>query len=204
MNPAPQKPLWLDSVGPGTHACFFYTTEEEFFSIATPFLKEGLEDSREKLLWILPPNFSLAKARGFIEEMLAPSFDLLIKRRRLLLLPWDKWYGSELAIQTLLMRTQQMFKEALQMGFDGLRILTHSPHRSSSYWKDFFLYEESFPKRFGRKPVVSLCAYSLIDCPAQAISSIALNHSLCLIHQGSEWEWLVQKPPKSVAFSDSL
>lgn len=204
MNLDPRKPIWLDSVGPGTHACFFYTSEEEFGSIATPFLKEGLDNSRERLVWILPPTFSLVKAKEFLAGAIAQPLDFLLKRRRLILLPWEKWYGSEIAIQALLNRTIALLKETQQNGLDGLRILTHSPHRSSPYWKDFFLYEGSFPNRFRRKPILSLCAYSLIDCPAQAISSIALNHSLCLIHQGNEWEWLQNKNLKSVAFSEAL
>lgn len=204
MEALSNRPSWLDSLGDGAHACFFYTTEEEFLSIVTPYLKDSLENSRDRLLWILPPTFSLAKAKEFLAETIVHPLDFLLKRRRLILLPWEKWYGSEMAIQALLNRTSELLKEAEQSGFDGLRVLTHSPDRSSSYWKDFFLYEESFPNRFRKKPVISLCAYSLIDCPAQAISSIALNHSLCLIHQGSEWEWLQNKNPKSVAFSNAL
>ena len=204
MNPNPAKPHWLDSLDQGSHACFFYTTDDEFFAIALPFLKEGLEHSRDRLLWILPPNVSFAKAKQGLSERLQNDLEPHLRRRRLIMIPWEKWYGTEQSIQNLLKRGQQFLKEANNDGFEGLRILSHSPHRTSSYWKDFFLYEESFPKRFKGKPFVSLCAYSLIDCPAQAISSIARNHSLCLIHRGSEWEWLLNKPFKPVAFPDQL
>lgn len=194
MQPPLIKPGWLESLKKdGTHACFFYTTEEEFFSIATPFLKEGLEGSRERCLWIIPPHISFVKAKADLNQKFEGSIEPLLRRRRLLLIPWDKWYGTELPIQDILKRSSRLLKETLNEGFEGLRILSHSPHRTSSYWKDFFLYEEALPKRLKEKPFVSLCAYSLMDCPAQAISSIALNHTLCLIHRGLEWEWLTHK-----------
>ncbi|MBI4223441.1 MAG: MEDS domain-containing protein, partial [Deltaproteobacteria bacterium] len=189
---------WLDSIEKETHACFFYTTEEEFFAIAGPYLQTGLEKGgQERLLWILPPNYSFARGKEALETEWGSSVEAHLRRRRLILMPWDRWYGLEVSIQELLKRARQLLDETLAAGFQSLKILTHSPHRSSSYWKDFFIYEEAFPKRFGRRPVVSLCAYSLIDCPAQAVSSVALNHSFCLIHRGSEWEWLENKHPKA-------
>lgn len=177
----------------GTFGCYFYTTEEEFLSVAAGYIKEGLENSRDRLLWILPSHLSFAKAKEALSEALKKDLDHPLKRRKLMLVPWEKWYGTEQAPQELLKKSQQILAQALQEGFEGLRILSHSPHRTSDYWKDFFLHEETLPKRLKGRPVISLCAYSLIDCPAQAISSIALNHSLCLIHRGAEWEWLVNK-----------
>lgn len=205
MEPLANRPNWLDSIRKGTHACYFYTTDEEFFAIAAPYLTENLEQtSRERLLWILPPSYSFSRGREVLEKELGGCVEAHLKRRRLIILPWDRWYGLEVSTQELLKRAKLLLEETLTAGFESLKILTHSPHRSSSYWKDFFLYEEAFPKRFGRQPVVSLCAYSLIDCPAQAVSSVALNHSLCLIHRGSQWEWLENKQAKPVAFSDRL
>lgn len=198
MDPNPAKPGWLESLNKESHACFFYTTDEEFLSIALPFLKEGLEESREKCLWILPPELSFDEARNLLSQKLGSMLEIYLKRRRLMMITWDKWYGTEQSIQGLLKRGEQVFKQCLGEGFEGLRVLSHSPHRTSSYWRDFFLYEEAIVKRFRNKPVVSLCAYSLIDCPAQAISSIAMNHAICLIHRGSQWEWLKNKPTRSV------
>jgi len=199
MNLNPLRPNWLDSLAEANRACFFYTTEEEFFSIALPYLKECLENSRERFLWILPPQLVFSKAREELDKKIGSALDQHLRRRRFLIVPWDKWYGTERSIQDLLKKSDQILQEALHDGFEGLRILSHSPDRTSSYWKDFFSYEEASSRRFKNKPVISLCAYSLIDCPAQAISSIALNHSICMIHRGSEWEWLVNKQPSTLS-----
>lgn len=193
MDPYPGKPGWLESLNKGSHACFFYTTGEEFLAIASPYLHKGFEITKERCLWILPPGQAL-------DRKLIDRFEIHLKRRQLMLIPWENWYGTERSIQDLLKRTQRHLKEALEEGWKGLRILSHSPHRTSPYWKDFFLYEEALPKRLRSLPFISLCAYSLIDCPAHAISSIALNHSLCLIHRGNEWEWLMNKPANQLHF----
>ncbi len=193
MDPNPSKPGWLESLNRGSHACFFYTAEEEFFEISVPYLKKGLDETKERILWVLPPTLSFSKAKEDLMRQWNGRVEAYLKRRQLFLIAWERWYGTEQSTQDLVKRTQRLLQETLQEGFSGLRILTHSPHRTSSYWKDFFLYEEALPKRLKSQPFVSLSAYSLIDCPAHAISSIALNHSLCLIHRGAEWEWLTNK-----------
>jgi len=195
MDPNPSRPNWLAPLTVGTHACFFYTTSEEFFSIAAPYLAEGFGSLKERCLWILPPKLSFLKAKHDMQQYLSFDLDPLLKLRRFMMVPWEKWYGAEIAIQDLLRRGRHILKETLHDGFEGLRILGHSPDKSSAYWKDFLLYEETVGRSVRPKPFISLCGYSLIDCPAAAIPPIASNHSHCLIHHGSEWEWLTNKIP---------
>ena len=202
MESSHYKSHWLAPLKSGTHACFFYTTHEEFFSIAVPFLQNSLTTIKERTLWILPPRFSFQDAKEILLRHLSLNLDAMLRLRRLLILPWDKWYGAELSTQDLLKRKKQILKETQRAGYEGLRILSHSPSKDSNYWKDFLLHEEAVSKS-KLKGILYLCGYSLVDCPVPAISLIASNHTHCLIHHEQEWEWLLNQPSTNLYRSTS-
>lgn len=193
MRGVEQNSKWLNPLQDGSHACFFYTTEEEFAEITVPYVMESLNSMKERFLWVLPPRFSLMWGKQWLEEKLGFDVDTWIRLKRLMIYPWEKWYGKEIPIQDLLHLGRCMMKKTVRAGFERIRILSHAPAKTSPYWKDFLTFESLLAKKNTKgKPFISLCAFSLIDCPVQAISSIAESHSLCLIHHGSEWEWLCQ------------
>lgn len=185
---------WLKFLQEGEPACCFYTTEEEFFSISLPFFQESLFEKNRRSLWILPPPWSFSDALKATELRFGTSLKALIKKRQLLMIGWDQWYGTEAPLNGLLKKTASHLDEALQDGYEGLSLFSHSPARSSNYWKDFYLFEEAISRKFSKKQLLSVCAYSVIDCPTSAIPTIARNYSLCLIHRGTEWEWLSHPP----------
>lgn len=190
METFEENPDWLRPLTEGTHACFFYTTPSEFFSIAAPYFHAAFTSMKERTLWILPPHFTFQRAVAELQAFFNCDLETLMEMRRLVIIPWEKWYGTEISIRKMVQRHLKILKETLRDGFETLRVLSHSPAKSSPYWKDFLLYEESASRGAKTKPLISLCGYSLIDCPAAAISPIAANHSLCLIHHGEEWHWL--------------
>lgn len=206
MIPSSRKPEWLAPLIEGKHACFFYTTKEEFLDVAVHYLNESFSNPVERALWILPPNTSLLRAKEELETGIGISLKSLIRSRRLLMIPWDNWYGKEISIQELLKLGRRILKDTLKEGFSFLRILGSAPAKASPYWKEFLIYEETVARGLTKpKPFISLCAYSLMDTPTAAITSIASSHDLCLIHHGQDWEWLFNKEPikpiKPVAFS---
>lgn len=193
-----RKPEWLAPLTEGKHACFFYTTKEEFLEVARFYLSESFSNLVEKALWILPPNTSLLRAKEELEMEIGISLKSLIRSRRLLMIPWDNWYGKEVSIQELLSLGRRILKDTLREGFSCLRILGAAPAKASPYWKEFLIYEETVARGLTKpKPFISLCAYSLMDTPTVAITSIAASHDLCLIHHGQDWEWLFNKEPTS-------
>lgn len=194
METSTGKPEWLCPLTVGSHACFFYTTEDDFFFITAPYLKEALTSLRERTLWILPPHYSFSKAKADLQKFIPLDLNTLLEMRRLILVPWENWYGTEMPVRKLLMRHFRILKETLKEGFDTLRILSHAPAKESHYWREFLLYQESLSRSLKPKPFIFLCGYSLIDCPSAAISSIAANHNMCLVQHGSEWEWLSYRP----------
>lgn len=193
-----RKPEWLAPLIEGRHACFFYTTKEEFLEVALFYLNESLSNLLERALWILPPNTSLLRAKEELEDKIGTSLKPLIRSRRLLMIPWDNWYGREASIQEILSLGRRILKDTLREGFSRLRILGAAPAKASPYWKEFLIYEETVARGLTKpKPFISLCAYSLMDTPTAAITSIAASHDLCLIHHGQDWEWLFNKEPIS-------
>ena len=72
------RPIWLAALETGGHGCFFYTTPGELFEVAVPALKEGLTQTRERCLWILPPFDAigiLRRGKLLLDETLKWGFD---------------------------------------------------------------------------------------------------------------------------------
>src|SRR3989338_2534789 len=97
---------WLQAVQQETLGCFFYTTEEEFFSITVPYLYEGLKLKNERCLWILPPHYSFAEGVDFLEEEFEMRVRPFLRSRRLLLVQWDNWFGSEISVSRMIRKMQ--------------------------------------------------------------------------------------------------
>lgn len=204
MSGEDYKPEWLDSLEEGCHACFFYTTQDEFFEITAQYLEEGFSLAKERVLWVLPPHLSIFIAKTRLEERMDKTLDAYIQMRRLILMPWENWYGKEISTQELLTLGRRILKITLKEGFEQLRILTHAPAKSSPYWKDFLALNEALSRKQNKGGYTIFCAYSLIDCPVVAIPLIAENHQLCLMHHGSDWEWFSESESPSISTSNRL
>ena len=181
---------WLRELEETRQGCFFYTTEEEFVSISRSYIQNGIQNIKERILWVLPPHYSVKMAKGFLEAFYGEEVESFIRMKRLLLLTWNSWFGKNLDLKKVTRRSLQYALESYQAGFEGLRILSHAPSKYSEEWGSFLDYHKRLKTQKQRLPYISFTAYSLIDCPMTAISDIAEDHSLCLIHYGSEWEWL--------------
>lgn len=195
---------WIQELERTRHGCFFYTTEEEFVFISRDYIKEGIQNIKERILWVLPPHYSIRMGMELLEEKFGSEVESWIRMKRLLILTWATWFGQTLEPRKVTQRSIKYTREAYQSGFEGLRILTHAPSKYSENWNNFLEYQTSLKHYSELPPYLSFTAYSLIDCPVSAIASIAIDHPLCLIHYGTEWEWLRTDSRTPLTFSPQL
>ena len=191
------RPIWLAALETGGHGCFFYTTPGELFEVAVPALKEGLTQTRERCLWILPPKISIREAKEVLGNTLKADVTPWIQQQKLLLISRDDWYPSpRLPFDAIgiLRRGKLLLDETLKWGFDGLRIINHAISARSPHWEDFLYLEHQLDRKFRGKPVISLCGYSLKELPMESLDLVTSVHSFNLVRHASDWHLLPQQP----------
>lgn len=175
-------PELLEGLRGGDRACFFYTTQDSFYAVAAPFLNRALKSVKERALWVLPPGESFVSGKKELQRHIRRDLDVYLYMRRLMILPWDQWYGREISVRSLLQLGRRMLKETLDDGYFGLRFLGHAPAKSSPYWHDFMVYQEDLVKARPLASLISLTAYDLRNTHLRAVTPLAADHDYCLIH----------------------
>jgi len=76
--------------------------------------------------------------------------------------------------------------EALEAGYNGMRVTGNTAWLEKADWADFEEYEASI-NMIGSHNLVTLCTYSLEKCNALEIMEVTSNHELALIKQDDRW-----------------
>ena len=197
------RPTWLAALERGTHGCFFYTTTGEFLEIAVPVLKEGLVETQERCLWIVPPRLSIRRAVDVLSESIKLDVQFYIDNKKLLLLPRENWFpDSKIPFdgEAIIRRGKLLLEETYELGYEGLRIVNHSISSNSPHWKKYLSFMENLDKRLDDKPITFLCAFSVRETPVDDLGFIAQSHTFSLIRHADQWH-VVQLEKSSLTHS---
>lgn len=195
------RPIWLAALESGIHGCFFYTTPNELLEIAIPILKEGLLQTRERCLWILPPKISFREAKEALAQATKLDISLLTQQHKLVLIPRDFWYPDPkipFDIDAIIKRGKLLMNETVQFGFEGLRIVGHALSSKSPHWEHFLELEERLGKKLNRKPITSIAAYSLRETPMEVLDIITSIHAFSLVRHSNNWHLLPGSHPHTL------
>lgn len=180
----------IDAVGNvpwGTHFCQFYRTKEDLVEILVPYFKAGL-DNNELCVWITSEPLRVEEA----ERALGRAVKNLSKyreKRQIDILDHSQWYTVSGQFEGLAVWQSWLKREtqALQSGFDGLRIAGNASWLEKREWKNFADYEAIGDGSIGKHRIVCLCSYSLDRCEAYEVIDVVNNHQFALIKQGGRW-----------------
>lgn len=172
----------------GTHFCQFYQTKQDLIDTLVPYFKAGLENN-EFCMWVTADNLTADDARKAISKAV-PNFSRYVKKGQIEILPYDEWYLKDgvFKSQDVLDGWVAKLNQALEKGFDGLRLTGNTFWLEKEGWQSFTDYEEAVNNVIGKFNMVALCTYCLDKCDATEIVDVIRNHEFAMIKQAGKWE----------------
>ena len=122
----------------GTHICHFYQTRKDLIDILIPYFKAGLENN-EYCIWLACRPLKVEKATAALKKAVA-NLDDYIKDGQIEIMDASEWYapGDEFAPEKVLQGWAQKENQAIERGFDGLRLAGNIFWLEKRDWSDFW------------------------------------------------------------------
>ena len=125
----------------GTHFCQFYQAKEDLIDILVPYFKAGLE-SNEFCMWVTSEPLGVEEAKVALRRVLR-NIDDYITKGQIELLDASQWYtpSGKFDPEEVLQGWVEKENQALERGFEGLRLTGNTFWLDKEDWIDFTGYE---------------------------------------------------------------
>ncbi|MEN4029024.1 MAG: MEDS domain-containing protein [Methanobacterium sp.] len=182
----------------GTHFCQFFQTKEDLIDILIPYFKAGLENN-EFCMWITAEPLLEDEAKNALQKAI-PDIDRNLKQGQIEIIPYNDWYtkGGSFDSDRVLNGWIDKLNNALEKGFDGLRLSGNTFWLEKEDWNDFIDYEEEIDSVISRYKMMALCTYSLEKCTAAEIIDVVNNHEFALTKREGKWELIESSDNKQI------
>ena len=172
----------------GTHFCQFYETKEDLKDILIPYFKAGLENNEYCMLITANP-LSMLEAKEALKKAI-PDFNGYYQEGQIEILPYTEWYtkGGSFNSDRVLNGWIEKLENALENGYDGLRLTGNTFWLEKEDWDDFVDYEEAVDNVIGQYQMIALCTYCLDRCNAAEVIDVVNNHEFAIIKRKEKWE----------------
>ncbi len=172
----------------GTHFCQFYETKEDLKDILIPYFKAGLENNEYCMLITANP-LSMLEAKEALKKAI-PDFNGYYQEGQIEILPYTEWYtkGGSFNSDRVLNGWIEKLENALENGYDGLRLTGNTFWLEKEDWDDFVDYEEAVDNVIGKYQMIALCTYCLDRCNAAEVIDVVNNHEFAIIKRKEKWE----------------
>jgi len=187
----------------GTHFCQFYKTPEDLIDILVPYFNAGLENN-EFCMWITAEPLTAKKAKASLKKVVG-NLDDSIEKGQIEILDYSQWYtkSGKFDADEVLDGWVEKEKQALEKGFDGLRLAGNTFWLEDKDWRDFTEYEKMINDVIGNYKMIAACSYSLDKCGATEIVDVVANHQFALVKREDRWEIIESSERKQAALRES-
>ena len=180
----------IDIVGDipwGTHLCQFYETKQDLIDILVPYFAEGLR-SNEACMWVTSAPLEEADALEALTKAV-PDIDRFLATGQLLILPYTEWHmkGGTFDADRVMEGWLDKEQEALNHGFEGLRLAGNTFWIERSLWDTFTDYEEAVNDVITEHRIIAVCPYHLGKCAGSDVTDVIRNHVGALIKKEGTW-----------------
>jgi PAS domain S-box-containing protein len=178
----------LGAIPWGTHFCQFYQTKEDLAEVLAPYFKAGLENN-EFCMWITSESMDVEEAKEALRKAV-PDIDAYLGKGQIEIIPYIHWYVDEGLFDSkrVLKGWIEKLDNALENGYEGLRLSGNTFWLKKEDWDDFIAYEEEIDRVLGNCRMLVLCTYSLDRCNSTEIIDVVVNHQFALVKKQGEWE----------------
>ena len=174
----------------GTHFCQFYQSKEDLIEILVPYFKQGLENN-EFCMWVTSEPLGAEDAKKALKEKVK-NLDEYIKKGQIEILDYSQWYTKtgRFDADKVLEGWVKKEEQAIERGFDGLRLTGNTFWLEKESWESFTNYEAIVNSVIGKHRMLAVCSYSLDKCQASEIVDVVSNHQFALIKKKGKWVFL--------------
>jgi len=187
----PDRETGIDILGDvpwGTHICLFYKTEKDLIDILIPYFKAGLENN-EFCMWVTSEPLNEKKARDALSAAI-PEFDRYVETNQIEIIPHNQWYlkNGVFNLQRALNDWIDKVNQALDNGFEGVRVTGSGSGFEKGVWKEFADYEKEVNKAIDKYRMIAICSYCIDECGASEIVDMVNCHQSAIIRREGKWE----------------
>jgi PAS domain S-box-containing protein len=180
----------LDFIGDipwGTHFCQLYENKQDLISIMVPYFAEGLQNN-EVCTWTISPPLEVEESKIALRKAV-PDLDTYIRKGQIEILshPENLFGDGELDKNRIFQLAFEREKNALDKGFEGLRVSGNLFWADRRLWKSLSEYEAMVNSAITSHRIIALCAYPLGKCTGTEIVDVLKNHVGALIIKDKEW-----------------
>jgi DNA-binding CsgD family transcriptional regulator len=176
----------------GTHACYFYETQQDLLSTVVPYFQAGLEN-KEFCLWVVSKSepLTIAEAKSALREA-TPDLDRHLAEGSIEIVDYDEWFypGGELNIYKVIGQFREKLNQALAKGYAGMRVNGSSAWLLPKHRGEFLEFEDELDRLIARQRMVVLCTFPLVSSGAADILDAARVHQLAIALRHGKWEIL--------------
>ncbi|MGB9929513.1 MAG: MEDS domain-containing protein, partial [Methanosarcina sp.] len=181
----------IDIVGDlswGSHFCQFYETKADLLDILVSYFKAGLENS-EFCMWIVSQPSEVEEAKEILRKAV-PDFEIYLDKGQIEIINYSQAYVNEETSDSEIMLKSWIGKlnQALNNGYEGLRLTNSTFPLGKKDWNSFTDYGEKLDSSIGNYQIIALCTYFLDKYSTTEIIDVVLNHQFALIKREGKWE----------------
>jgi len=180
----------IDALGDtpwGMHVCHFYKTQNDLTDVLLPYFEAGLENNEFCMLVTSQP-LQPEDAKLALREKVK-NLDHYLEKKQLMILDSHRWYAKsgKLELHKVLTSWIEKEKEALENGFDGLRVAGNASWLDSTEWKAKIEYEAMVDYAIGSHKTLAICSYSIDKCDINQLIKVASRHHFTLTKESGKW-----------------
>jgi len=174
----------------GTHLCLFYQTKGDLIDILVPYFKAGLE-SNEFCMWVTSEPLRVEEAKTSLRWAIG-NLDEYVKKGQIEILDSSEYCcesgksDTDKALQEWLGKE----KQALERGFDGLRLSENISWLERGDWRNLTEYEAAVDRSIGGHRMLAICSYWLEKCGVSEVIDVVSNHQYALIKEKNRWHFV--------------
>jgi DNA-binding CsgD family transcriptional regulator len=178
----------LDQIPWGAHICLFYETTQDLLDANVAYFKSGLKDN-EYCLWVISDPVTEHDAHEAL-ALAIPDVAKHLADKRIEVLHGRDWYliGDEFNLRRITDGWDAKLRQALDNGFECMRVSGNAFWLSTDYREDFLAYERELDRSLAGKPMITLCTYSLGATRGMDVLDVALAHNTTIARRNGSWE----------------
>lgn len=165
----------------GTHISQLYSSKYDFLEELVPYVKEGLFNN-ELCVWIYSQNMTYQEIREYLEKN-SIDVEKYIDGNQLKIIPHTGWYLMDNTFDEVRVNEKwlKLLKDALDKGFDGLRVVADIGWLEKCFVRSFLDYERNINSIVSEQPFIALCLYDVRTMNVAELTEVINNHRYMLV-----------------------